>query len=233
MGQLRLFGLLSLLLLGCSAGSHWVVRHPAFPSGTPSREMLFPELGDRWVLVRAAWFAQQMHINDAQVYDSVGTRIRRSFGLAMEQNFPELSAAPAGIYDSFPSPESQRLDTKAYFKGRFPAQGQEVRLHNLAPPMLLLVHELTLGPDLAREKLYGLDQATLDDNGKPRKIHKLCAMASWTLWDNQRQRFLVSGVAEVKRPWNQEEGPAMTALNDSLLADLAAQIRCQMEGKCP
>ena len=192
-----------------------------------------PDLGERWVLVRGAWFADKLKISPAQVYDTLGADVREIFADAVNQQLPMIHSIPAATIDSFPPAEAQKLDERIYLKGRFPAQGQSVLDHGLQVPQLLLIHELTIGPDLSRETLYDYEKANLDTEGNHHKVKTLKAIATWTLWDNGKGHFLVSGISEASVPYNGEVGAQLRKLVHDLIPALTAQIHCGLTGDCP
>ena len=233
MPRLLILLALSTLLAGCAGPAHWTVRHPAFPAGTKASEVAIPDLGDRWILVRGNWFSDRLHIDPSQVYDTVGTIIREEFSRGILAGIPTSRTAPADIITDFAQPETQRLDERIFIKGRFPFQGQTVMVDGFAVPQLFLVHELTVGPDLSRETIYDYEKANQDTDGKTHKVKNIVALATWTLWDNRKQRPLTSGITEVSRPWNGEDGSALRDLVHGLVTDLAARTACDLEGGCP
>ena len=224
--------LLLAFLASCSSNNVWVNRHPAYPIGMAMGETAMPDLGDRWIVTQGSWFAEHLKLQPSQVYDTLGNAIREYFSEATSAYLPSVVSTPAPIYDSLPETESQKIDTRVYIRGRFPAQGQVIQIDNFSPPTLLLIHELTLGSDLVREKLYDFEKANLDSEGQTRKVKRITALVSWTLWDNYNQRPLVSGISEYSLPWEKVEGPDLRKKIHAILGGVAQQMACQIRGGC-
>lgn len=218
--------------MGCST-AHWSDRHPLFPVGSALAETTMPDLGERWILVRGAWFAEQLKLSPAQVYDTLGEDVREIFAESVIQNLPTVRAIASTTIDSFAPTEAQKLDDHIFIKGRFPAQGQTLLTNGLAVSQLLLIHELTIGPDLSRENIYDYDKANQDTEGNHHKVKKLTAIATWTLWDNHKGHFLVSGISEVVVPYQGETGPELRKIIHDLIPALTAKIHCGIIGACP
>ena len=225
-----LFACCILLLNSCSATYSWTERHPTFQVQAPLVEIGMPELGDRWILIRASWFSERLHIPTAQVYDTLGIELRETFSAAMNQRIPTLRTIPASILDSLAAPETQKLGSSYFLKGRFPAQGQSITSNGFVLPQLLLVQELTIGPDITREDLYDPAKSNQDTQGRSKKVKTLHAIASWSLWDNRKQHYLVNGISESSLPWDGQDGEALHTLLHSLLSDLSGRILAQIQG---
>lgn len=224
--------LLCLMLLSC-ASPRWADRHPTYEPRLVSQETGMPDIGTRWILVRGSWFAEQMLMNPSEIYDSVGTMIQESFYPAISQKLPTIRLLSPNIIDSLSPIEAQKLDKTVYLKGRFPAQGQVVYSDGLAIPQILLVHELTVGPDLKRENLYDYEKANLDSEGRFRKVQNIKAIATWTLWDNHRQHYIASGITEVSIPWTNPKEMPLHVLIPNLMQELSRSMVCEMKGTCP
>lgn len=221
------------LIVSCSSSMHWNKRHPTFPSGSPLGEVGMPDLGDRWIIVRGSWFSDQLLLDPSVVYDTVGTDIREGFTAALQNAIPSLSILPASIIDTFPAPEAVKLDARIYLKGRLPAQGQTILINQFAIRHILLIHELTLGPNLSRENLYDYEKANVEGDARPKKARTVKAIATWTLWDNRAQRPLMSGITEASRPYEAQKGPALRSLIHTVIKELALNLQNDLGGSQP
>lgn len=195
-------------------------------------EASMPEIGDRWIITQGSWFADKLNLQPSQVYDTLGLLIQESFAEASSAYLPTATISGVAVYDSLPLPESHRIDTRVYVKGRFPAQGQTIQIDGYSPPTLILVHEVTLGPDLSRDLFYDLKLSNRDTESRKSKVKNLTAIVSWTLWDNHRQRILLSGISETMVPWEKSTGGVLLEKLKNLVKKLPSQMNCQISGRC-
>ena len=92
------------------------------------------------------------------------------------------------------------------------------------PKAILIVHEFIIGTDLSRENYF--DYALIHNEGPEKKTsNNLTAIASYTLWDNERQRALFSAVDQVERPI------VKISMGDieELVRDIATQIQRNLD----
>jgi len=219
---------LVFVLASCAPNLHWVKSHPTYSLGSPLGEVGVPDLGDRWILVRGSWFADQLKLDPSSVYDTIGLNLREDFVAALQNVLPSTTMIPAGVIDSFPEPEAVQLDSRIYFKGRLPAQGQTILVDQFAVKRLLIIHELTLGPNLSKESLYDYEKANVEGDSRPKKPRDLKAIATWTLWDNRTQHPLISGISESSLPYENQKGPELRSLIYAVTIALAQNIQKDM-----
>lgn len=221
-----------LLLHSCSGSGQWVDRHGAYkPQGM--QETLVPEVGDRWILVAPVWYSEISGIENSQIFDSVGQNIRLAFIESLQQAQPHLRTIPTSTYDAFPDVSSHLLAPGRYQKIRIPAQGQVVKVDEFAPPLLLLLHEIVIGPNVQRMHLYDVRHSNQVTESGPRKVKTLGAVVSWTLWDNRLQRALLTGVSESTQEYQGEKNADAQALLVNVLKSLAQQMTMDMQGNQP
>jgi len=220
------------VLHSCSGSGQWLDRHGAYePQGM--QETLVPDVGDRWILVAPVWYSEISGIPNSQIFDSVGQNIRIAFLESLQQVQPHLRTIPITTYDAFPDASSHLLAPGRYQKIRIPAQGQVVKVDDFSPPLLLLIHEVVIGPNVQRIQLYDVRHSNQVAESGPRKVKNLGAVVSWTLWDNRLQRVLLTGVSEATQEYQGEKNAEAQALLEKVLKFLAQQMTMDMQGKQP
>lgn len=220
--------LILIFATSCSQGPQWTLRHPQFRTQQVTQlPVAYIELGDRWIVVRSSWFAKRLSLEPSQVYDSLGTWIHQSINESLQQQWPKISQLESHFYDSLPPQESVRLDSNIYAKIRIPAQGQII---SQAPKHVLIIHEITLGPDIQRNMFYDHTQANQSGEIERRKANQVTAMALWTLWDNELQANLLTSVSQVAIPVT--ESMNLRSDINLLLQKLAQRMLCESEKSC-
>lgn len=221
-----------ILLHSCSGSGQWLDRHGAYePQGM--QETLVPDVGDRWILVAPVWYSEISGIPNSQIFDSVGQNIRIAFLESLQQVQPHLRTIPITTYDAFPDASSHLLAPGRYQKIRIPAQGQVVKVDDFSPPLLLLIHEVVIGPNVQRIQLYDVRHSNQVAESGPRKVKNLGAVVSWTLWDNRLQRVLLTGVSEATQEYQGEKNREAQLLLEQVLKSLALQMNMDIQGKQP
>lgn len=189
--------LFTAILVACS-GKQWSASHPYYrESPDASGEIALVGLHRAIVVTRDKWFSKNLDIPRDSVYVVLGAKTENAFaGELRKIRYPNLVLWPDSAYESFPG-ESQRLDSRIFIKGRFPAQGKSVSMPGAtAPRRLILVHEFTLGLDLSRDDFY--DYALVNREApEKRTSNALTVILAYTLWDNEKQRALYSAVSEI------------------------------------
>lgn len=222
--QIWLLTLVLLLGWGCSVPTNWAVRDARAPAQISSTELDWVALGDRWIVIRASWFGQQMGLSSGQIHDTLGGLLQNALFEQVSQLLPIKKTLNADLYETWAPPESFKFDSTIFAKLRLPAQGQKL---DSTGNLILVMHELTMGPDIDAYFFYDHTQ-----NGEiaKTKVQNLSALAHWTLWDNRTQSNLITAVAQAQLPWANTAELAPQIHN--LISLLTQKIHCQLEHRC-
>lgn len=184
-------------LVGCSQSYQWNQSHPAYKSAPTDSIALTGQ--DAFVVTRSSWFAKRLDISKDSVQNFVSGYCAKVFFQDFQKAYPTTTIISDKVTNQFPE-ESQKLDSRIFIKGHLPEQGVIVRdSTGNDPPRILIIHEFILGTDLKREDFY--DYALIHNESPEKKTSKnLTAIVSFTLWDNDKQRPLYSGVIEQIQP---------------------------------
>lgn len=188
----------ALLFLGACSTTRWEAVHPQFRLPAQNEQIALVPLGDAFILTRANWFAQQLGIPADSVHEQLARLTDTLFLAGIRSQWPDIQITSDTLRKSF-AHESQKLDEKIFLKVQFPHQGQVLQAMGGTPGYLLIVHEYTLGLDLKREQFYDYRLANLE-TAPSKTVNQLSLLVSYTLWDNQRQTPLYSGISEVQSP---------------------------------
>ena len=197
----RFFGiwcLLFCLLMGCGTSYQWSKSHPAYHQA-PAGTLAVIGSENAFLLTRSSWFAKKLEIGADSVQVTMRNFCEKKFLQELSRFYPTLTKIPDKELQVFPE-ESQRLDERVFMKGRLPEQGISLKdsTGNI-PPLVLILHEVIIGTDLKREDYF--DYALMQNESPEKKTsNNLSAIASYTLWDNVKQRPLFSAVDEIQIP---------------------------------
>lgn len=186
------------ILCGCSQSYRWEHSHPAYKAA-PKDSIAITGLEESFVVTRSSWFAKRLDISKDSVQTITSGFCAKTFLDEIQKSYHAAKVIPDKVITQFPE-ESQKLDSRIFIKGHLPEQGVTVKdSAGNVPPRILIIHEFILGTDLKREDFY--DYALIHNESPEKKTSKnLTAITSFTLWDNDKQRSLYSGVIEINQP---------------------------------
>ncbi len=182
------FFIFAFLLMSCS--QNFTQTHKLY-KGTPqkSESIGYVELGDAFMLTRANWFEKQdtlKPLTDSVIFSE----------LAKTGNFSIISEKERENFLR----ESMKIDKTIFIKTRLPEQGIEVANNNSAiPDYLFIIHEYTIGGDLAAENFYDYTKANLEMEQK-KNVKNLSIIVTFTLWDNKKQIPLKNNIVSLQTP---------------------------------
>lgn len=178
----------TLILISCS--QNLTHTHKLYGNAPAQSESVgFVELGDAFMVTRAAWFSKHSELK--AITDSIlESELKKQWNLSVisqkeKENFLR---------------ETLKIDKTIFIKTRFPEQGIEVANNaGTQPNYLFIIHEYTIGGDLEAENFYDYTKANLEMSQK-RNIKNLSIIATFTLWDNKKQIPLKSGIINTQTP---------------------------------
>jgi len=185
-----ILALFAFFLISCSQS--FTQTHKLY-KGMPnkSESIGYVELGDAFMLTRANWFEKQdtlKMLTDSIIFSE----------LSKTGNFSIISEKSK---ESFLR-ESMKMDKTIFIKTRLPEQSVEVENDDGAiPDYLFIIHEYTIGGDLAAENFYDYTKANLEMEQK-KNVKNLSIIVTFTLWDNKKQIPLKSNIVISQTPIN-------------------------------
>ncbi|NLO23874.1 MAG: hypothetical protein GX116_06045 [Fibrobacter sp.] len=188
-----------LLFVSCTA-SKWSVAHPSYQKKiTKNDSIAVIGLENAFILTREKWFANRLSLPPDSIHAIIDPWMSKTFYAELHNLFPNSLLLPDSLQSSWPE-ESFQLDHSIFLKGKFPEQGSVVSTDSINPPYLLLLHEFIIGTDLSRA--YYFDYELHSQNTQIQsEVKSVSFIASYTLWDNQKQRPLVSSIIEWQEPY--------------------------------
>lgn len=154
-----------------------------------------------FILTRAKWFSNRLEIPMDSIHQYTEDLIQSTFVNEFKKHYPQTFIFSDSIQKNW-SEESQKLDKVIFLKGRFPDQGVVIKKdNNEAPPYLFILHELMIGTDLDRNLYFDYTKGREEIEIKS-TVKKITFIISYTLWDNLKQRPLVSSVIEIQDPFS-------------------------------
>ncbi|MDR1759088.1 MAG: hypothetical protein LBR60_01020 [Fibrobacter sp.] len=163
-----------------------------------------------FVLTRDAWFARHLEISRDTIFQVTEKLTDSVFRRALQKHFTQLSVFPDSLEKTFID-ESVKLSDHIFLKIKVPGQGQKLSADSLSPPFLLIIHEFIIGTDLLRENYFDYTLAQQESETR-RNPDNLSLIMTYTLWDNFKQRALLSSAVEVQ----------LSILGEPKLDDLAS-----------
>lgn len=191
----------SAVLTSCSSNP-FVRHHPQKAAWIASPAIVAVYLpSDKLMVSRSAWFAGRTGWSESLLHDSLVALADKTLDEGLRTYaFPGMLRLSTISKSEWGPVEGRRVSEFVFVRGHFPPQGKKLQIEESTPQLVLFMHEVTLGLELGREKLYDIrrtHQISLTPTAPPKY---LTLVASWTLWDNLRQQSLSWGISEAKHP---------------------------------
>ncbi len=183
-------------MFGC-ASPHWSAVHPQYREAVRASDTVaLIGFESAFVLTRDAWFAKRFEIPRENIFEATETLSDSVFRNALKKHFTHLSVFPDSLEKTFLD-ESVKLSDHVFLKIKVPGQGEKLSADSLSPPFLLIIHEFILGTDLLRENYFDYTLAHQESETR-RQPENLSLIMTYTLWDNFKQRALLSSAVEIQ-----------------------------------